>query len=152
MPATADDLYRRPELVKLRTALCLISSAALWTVFSAEAHHSFAAEFDADSPIKLSGIVTKVEWQNPHAFFYLDIETDDGRYENWAFALGSIASLGRQGWYRDTLQIGDEVHVVGHLAHDGSRKVNARTVTRSTGEPVLEGSNVQTGYGNGTRP
>src|SRR6185436_7311203 len=93
------------------------------------AHHSFAAEFDADKPFKLTGVVTKVEWQNPHTYFYLDV-TDERtkKVTNWAFEMGSPNGLMRNGWTRNTLKIGDAVTVEGSLARDGKPYGNARTV------------------------
>lgn len=113
--------------------------AALGTV-SAVAHHSFAAEFDADLPVDLTGYVTKVEWLNPHTFFYIDVEDEDGNYNNWAIELGSPNGLMRRGWTRNSLQLGDEVNIEGSRARDGSYKANARTVVLSNGERLFAGS------------
>ena len=106
------------------------------------AHHSFAAEFDADKPFKLTGVVTKIEWQNPHTFFYLDI-TDDRtkKVTNWAFEMGSPNGLMRNGWTRNTLKVGDVVTVEGSLARDGTPYGNARTVIMtSTGKRLFAAS------------
>jgi len=106
------------------------------------AHHSFAAEFDATKPFKLSGVVTKVEWQNPHTFFYLDI-TDEAtrKVTNWAFEMGSPNGLMRNGWTRNTLKVGDVVSVEGSLARDGSAFGNARSVVlTSTGKRLFVNS------------
>lgn len=102
---------------------------------SAIAHHSFAAEFDADKPIELTGIVTKVEWTNPHVWFYINVrDPETGEVSNWGAELGPPHGLQRQGWRRDTLGIGEEVAVNGFLARNGSNRVNARSVTvTSTG-------------------
>lgn len=114
--------------------------AALAMTGHVAAHHSFAAEFDADSPIDLTGVVTKVEWMNPHTFFYIDVE-EDGSYDNWAIELGSPNGLARRGWKRDSLNIGDIVSVTGSRARDGSLKGNARSVILSTGERLFNGTN-----------
>ncbi len=106
----------------------------------ATAHHSFAAEFDADKPIDLTGIVTKVEWMNPHTFFYIDVEDEEGNWSNWAVELGSPNGLMRRGWTRNSLQVGDEVNIVGSQERDGSLKANARTVMLSTGQRMFAGS------------
>jgi hypothetical protein len=99
------------------------------------AHHSFAAEFDADKPITLTGIVTKVEWTNPHAWVYFNVkDKTTGEVTNWGAEMGPPHGLQRRGWRRDTLKIGEEVTVAGSLAKNGSKRLNARTVTlTSTG-------------------
>ncbi len=106
----------------------------------ANAHQSFAAEFDANSPIELTGTVTKVSWANPHTFFYIDVTTPKGDVENWALEMGSPNGLMRRGWTRDSMQIGDTVTVTGSRAKDGSFKGNARSVTLSTGKRLFAGS------------
>ncbi len=99
------------------------------------AHHSFAAEYDAAKPFKLTGAVTKVDWTNPHVYFFIDVEDDAGRVSNWAFEMGAPSALRNNGWTRTTLKIGDVVIVEGSLAKDGSKHGNARSVTpASTGK------------------
>src|SRR5215471_3008400 len=99
------------------------------------AHHSFAAEYDAKKPVKLKGIVTKVDWMNPHVYFYIDVEDEKGAVTNWALEMGPPNGLQRAGWTRNTMQVGDEVVVDGTLAKDGSKQANARSVTMaSTGK------------------
>lgn len=94
------------------------------------AHHSFSAEFDATKPVQMTGTVTKVEWMNPHVYFYLDVKDEGtGKVVNWACEMGSPNALARQGWNRNTLQIGMKVAFEGTLAKDGSPKTNARNVT-----------------------
>jgi hypothetical protein len=128
------------SLMKSKFALLLLGAAITWAGGPVFAHHSFAAEFNADDPIDLTGVVTKVEWQNPHTFFYLDVETDDGEFENWALEMGSPNGLMRRGWTRNSLQIGDEVSVSGSRAKDGSLKGNVRAVVLSSGERLFAGS------------
>jgi hypothetical protein len=123
-----------------KLATLVLSAALTWAAAPVLAHHSFAAEFNADDPIDLTGVVTKIEWQNPHTFFYIDVEADDGRYENWAMEMGSPNGLMRRGWTRNSLEIGDEVSVVGSRAKDGSLKGNVRSVVLSTGERLFAGS------------
>jgi hypothetical protein len=110
------------------------------------AHHSFAAEYDAKKPIKLKGIITKVDWMNPHVYFYIDVEDEKGNVTNWAFEMGPPNGLQRAGWTRNTMKIGDEVIVDGSLAKDGSRGGNARSVTlaatgKKLGAASSEGTN-----------
>ena len=121
------------------TALLLAAMTALIAQPSA-AHHSFAAEFDASSPIELTGTVTKVEWANPHTYFYMDVTSPKGAVESWAFEMGSPNGLMRRGWTRDSMKIGDVVTVTGSRAKDGSTKGNARSVVLSTGKRLFAGS------------
>jgi Family of unknown function (DUF6152) len=104
-----------------------------------KAHHSFAAEYDATKPITLHGIVTEVEWMNPHARFYVDVKDESGKVVNWEFELGSPNGLLRAGWSRSSLKKGDEFTVKGSLAKDGSKLVNASRITLSDGKSVLSG-------------
>jgi hypothetical protein len=104
------------------------------------AHHSFAAEYDANKPISITGTVTKVEWMNPHARFYVDVKDADGKVTNWNFELGAIPVLLKQGWRKDSLKAGDQVTVEGSLAKDGSKSANARTVKLPDGRRVFAGS------------
>jgi Family of unknown function (DUF6152) len=105
------------------------------------AHHSFEAEYDFNKPMKVSGTVTKMEWMNPHAHFYVDVKDESGKVTNWNFELGAIPVLLKQGWRRDSLKPGDEVKVEGFMAKDGSRSMaNARKVTLPDGRRVLGGS------------
>ncbi len=94
------------------------------------AHHSFAAEFDADKPITLTGIVTKVEWTNPHVWFYVNVkDPNTGEVTNWGAEMGPPHGLQRRGWRQNTMKIGDSVTVAGSLAKNGSKRMNASKVT-----------------------
>ena len=114
------------KLTTLAAAAAL--AGAMGVSVQALAHHSFAAEFDGSKPIELRGVVTKVEWTNPHTYFYIEVENDAGEYEEWALEMGSPNGLMRRGWTRDTLEIGTDVMVRGTRARDGSFKGNATTV------------------------
>lgn len=92
------------------------------------AHHSFAAEFDATKPVNLTGVVTKVEWMNPHTYFYIDVKDESGKVTNWACEMGSPNGLTRQGWTRNTLHVGMVVTMDGTRAKDNTFRANARNV------------------------
>ena len=104
------------------------------------AHHSFAAEYDSNKPVTLKGSVTKMEWQNPHARFYVDVTDESGKVTNWELELGSPNGLMRRGWTRNSLKPGDTVTVEGYLAKDGSKLANARNVTLGDGRKIFAGS------------
>jgi hypothetical protein len=105
------------------------------------AHHSFAAEFDASKPVTLTGTVTKVEWSNPHVWFYTDVKDETGKVTNYGFEMGSPNGLMRAGWTRTSMKVGDLVTVEGSRAKDGSNHVNARSVTlASTGQKLFAAS------------
>lgn len=107
---------------------------------TAVAHHSFAAEYDANKPVTLKGTVSKVEWMNPHARFYVDVRDEKGNVTNWNLELASPNVLVRNGWTRKSLNVGDEVVVEGSAAKDGSKMANARVVKLSDGRRVFAGS------------
>jgi primosomal replication protein N len=113
----------------IAVALLLAASPAL------VAHHSFAAEYDSKKPVTLTGIVTKVEWMNPHVYFFIDVTDEKGNVINWALEMGPPAGLQKSGWTRNTMKVGDEVTVQGTLARDGGKQANARSVIMtSTGK------------------
>lgn len=131
MPRTC----RPVAIVALAFAACLGTGEAL-------AHHSFSAEFDASKPFKMTGVVTKLEWANPHTYFYIDV-TDEktGKVTNWSMEMGNPNALLRAGWTRNTMKPGDKIVVEGSLAKDGSPAGNARVVVMAdTGKRLFAGS------------
>jgi len=116
-------------------ALMALALGVIALAVPAMAHHSFAAEFDAAKPVTLKGYVTKIEWTNPHVWFYLNVKKADGTVENWGFEMGPPHGLQSRGWTRTTMKLGDEIEAAGSLAKNGSKRVNARNVTMvSTGQ------------------
>ena len=114
--------------MKLKLFAFLLGAMGTLSSLHVSAHHSFAAEFDANSSLRVSGTVIKVDWTNPHTYIYLESENDEGDYEEWAFEMGSPNGLMRRGWTRNTLGIGTEVIITGTRARDGSLKGTAQTV------------------------
>jgi len=117
--------------------ISLLACGSLVVAAPVLAHHSFAGEYDSTKPITLSGKVTKVEWTNPHARFYLDVKGDDGATTNWNLELASPNVLKRQGWSSTSLKEGDVVTVEGSLARSGAKMANARLVTLADGSRVF---------------
>ena len=131
--------------MKAKLAILLASAGILVSALPVFAHHSFAAEYDASKPVELKGVVTKVEWTNPHARFYVDVKDAGGTVTNWNFELASPNVLSRNGWTRHTLKEGDVISVQGSRAKDGSFLANARSVTLSDGKKVFAGSATESG-------
>ena len=128
--------------MRTRLTLAVASLAGLlMTAVPVVAHHSFAAEYDSTKPINLTGTVTKIEWTNPHAWFYIDVTDDSGKVANWGWELGSPTSLVRTGWTRNSLKVGTVVTVEGSRSRDGSNTANARSITlNSTGQKLFGAS------------
>ena len=126
--------------------LSFASVVAVWALcpmaFS-NAHHSFSAEFDRDKPISVTGTVTKVEWTNPHARIYIDVQEKGGKVVGWDFELGPPNGLMRQGWNRNSLREGHVVKINGFLSKDQAHVANARQVFLPDGRQVLTGSSFE---------
>jgi hypothetical protein len=130
--------------MKTKMKMALAAIAMIAGAVPVLAHHSFAAEFDASKPVKLTGTVTKIEWMNPHAYFYIDVKDASGKVDNWGLEMGSPNGLMRQGWTRNSLKVGDEITVEGSMAKDGSKIANARSVTLGNGTRLFAASSQPT--------
>ena len=115
--------------------LSFVGAASLLAAVPALSHHSFAAEFDINHPVKLTGAVTKLEWTNPHAWVFIDAKDDKGNVQNWGVELVGINDLMRRGWARGRVNTGDVINVEGYASRDGMNLANATSVKlASTGE------------------
>jgi len=122
------------RLYKLAAVLLGCCLGAGWV----QAHHSFPAQYDIEQPHTVEGVVTKVEWRNPHVYFYMDVYDDQNKVTEWSFELSNISAMRNQGWSSSTIAAGDLLEVFGSLARDGSPLLNATAVKRSdTGEKLL---------------
>jgi hypothetical protein len=126
-----------------KRALLVGGFGLILTVPPAVAHHAFVAQYDASKSTTLHGVVTKVEWTNPHARFYVDVKDNGGKVTNWNLELASPNALRRLGWTRDVIKVGDEVSVLVAPAKDGTKMANARTVTLSDGRKMVAGASAE---------
>ena len=124
------------------TVAALIAGLLVPTIgLQSAAHHSFAAQYNSDDPVEFDGVVTRVEWKNPHAHFYVDVSGPDGTVENWDMELASPNMLVRNGWKRDLLKQGDRIHVTGSRANDGTNTAATSLITLPDGNQLTFISN-----------
>jgi hypothetical protein len=130
---------------------CWLLAVMLSTAPVALAHHSFGAEYDVNRPITLTGVITKIEWTNPHSHIYLDVKGDGGDVVNWQLEGYGPSVLLRNGWKRDvTIKVGDRISVAGWRARDGGPWGHSREITLASGEKVIFGPPPGTGDGGNT--
>jgi hypothetical protein len=121
-----------------RIFACVLTFFAATPAFS---HHAFSGEFDASKPVTLEGVVTRIDWENPHVYFYVDVSAADGSVVNWKCETRGPKGLESRGWKRDSLKLGDKVVVHGSLARNGSHFADGRQVTLADGRKILTGTN-----------
>lgn len=126
--------------MKVRAMFVIAAVAATWSTVPASAHHSFAAEYDGTKAIRLEGTLVKIEWTNPHTYFYIDVKQPDGTVVRWGLEAGSPGALSRRGFKRGDIKLGDTIIVDGYRARDGSNLADARRVTLPDGRVVSGGS------------
>jgi len=126
--------------MKRGIAALLVSIAVVASGVSAVAHHSFAAQYDSNKPITLKGGITRIEWANPHIYFYLDVADANGATVHWAIEGGAPSTLYRAGWRKDSAKVGDVVTVNGFLARDGSKLVNMQRALLADGRNLFVGN------------
>jgi len=132
-------------------SLVVVSSMVVAAATQSFAHHSFAAEFDANKRVTLKGTVTKVDWRNPHIYVYLNVKDDTGKVTEWACEGGPPNVLLREGWTRNSVKEGDEVTIDGSVAKDGSKRCNSRSVNLADGRKVFAGSSEDSAGGAGNK-
>ena len=125
-----------------RTLTVVVTISALWLAgaVSLQAHHAFAAEFDAKKPVHFEGTITKMEWTNPHVWLHVDVKRPDGTVENWAFEAGTPNVLFRRGFTKQSLLPGTEIAIDGYQSKDGSHRANGRDLTFADGKKLFLGS------------
>ncbi|MET0280370.1 MAG: DUF6152 family protein [Steroidobacteraceae bacterium] len=143
------DAYLRRAMRFLPAAVLMLAAAS-----AIQAHHSFAAQYDNNKPVNMTGALTKLEWTNPHVYIYIDVtDAATQKVSNWAFEMGPPHMLQKTGWKKNSLKIGEVLTMEGWLARDGSNSANARRVTRkSTGEVMGAASSAGQTLASGTAP
>jgi hypothetical protein len=131
LPRSIDKMKKLP----VWSAACFLLAAG-----PLPAHHSFAAEYDQKQPITIKGVVTKLDWMNPHVYFYVDATDSDGKVTHWACEAGNPNALARRGWRKDSLKAGDQIVIQAFRAKDATSTVNARTITLADGKKIFAGS------------
>jgi hypothetical protein len=124
----------RRRILLAAIATLILVPVSLW------AHHAFAAEFDAQKPVKLRGVVTKMEWINPHAWIHIDVKSPDGKVIKWDIEAAAPNSMLRRGFNQDSLKVGTEILVDGFQAKDGANRANGSSITYPDGKKLFIGS------------
>jgi hypothetical protein len=125
---------------KLAVAIAIVGTLLTGAMVSLRAHHAFAAEFDANKPVRFEGTVTKMQWLNPHVWLHMDVRLPDGKVESWAFEAGTPNVLFRRGFTKNSLLPGTKIVIDGYRAKDGSRRANGRDITFPDGKKMFMGS------------
>jgi hypothetical protein len=125
---------------KLNSAIAIAVFSMVISPFPSIAHHSFMAEFDERKPFTVTGVVTRIDWENPHAFFYLDAKDEGGRIVKWSFQTATPIALTHRGWKRESVKVGDRITVRAYLAKRGSNFAAARSIVMPNGRTVFTGS------------
>jgi len=139
MMSEANFVLRHARGLRLARAVAAAVLAGILTAgaVTAYAHHSFAAQYDSNKPVKMAGVVTRLEWTNPHVYIFIDVTDNAGKVTNWGFEMGPPHMLQKAGWKKNSLALGEQIEIEGWLARDGSNHANARRVTRSSTGEVL---------------